>query len=125
MVGVLQYQGDRLGEEFTELLGERGEHERPAGDWAGIGAHQRQCPFPELRLVAASGRDQREQEDPWITVLGSQPKPQDTVALALQGGGQALGEQVPGGSGDQCVAAPGRTVEDLVLGGGIWVTRHC
>jgi hypothetical protein len=125
MVGVLKHQGNRFGEEFAELLGEPGEHERPARYRARIGAHQPQCPFPELRLVAASGRDQREQEDPWITVLGSQPKPEDTVALALQGGGQALGEQVPGGGGDQRVAAPGRTVEDLVLGDGIWATWHC
>lgn len=57
MVGVLKYQG-RRGEQFTELLGEPAEQNGPPGDWARIGAHQLQCPFPELRLVAASGRDQ-------------------------------------------------------------------
>ena len=124
MVGVLKYQG-RRGEQATELLGEPAEQDRPTGDRARTGTHQLQCPFPELGLVAASGRDQREQQDPWVTVLGSQPEPQDPAPLALQGGGQALAEQIAGRGGDQCVAAPGRTVEDLMLGGGIWVTRHC
>src|SRR5262245_44527579 len=119
MVDMLKNEGTRRGKQVMQLLGQPRKGGGPTGDRAGLPAHQLDCPPSKAGLPPACRRNEREQKDPRVTVLGAEPDPHDTVTMLPQSGRQSLGDQVARRSGEDGVSTPGCLIEDLVLGSGI------